>query len=108
MGKHQIVTLDMKSVVKIDGKSVQIDPQLLFQRLTLAAKTTEDLLDVFKYELCSHPPAVFDLNQLLRQPQKPVLADAIWALLSPDDTSIPTEVQYVLGGGALVQQGSEI
>ena len=56
---------------------------------------------MFKYELCSHPPAVFDLNQLLRQPQKPVLADATWALLAPDDTSIPSEVQYVLDGGAL-------
>lgn len=35
---HQVITLDTKSAVKIDGNMVQIDPQLLFQRLTLAAK----------------------------------------------------------------------
>ncbi|XP_041362003.1 uncharacterized protein LOC121377973 [Gigantopelta aegis] len=102
--KHQVVTLDTKSTVKIDGESVQIDPQLLFQRLTIAAKTSKDLEDVFKYELCTHPPALFDPNLLLRQPQKPVLADAIWAVLTPDDTSITGEIPYVLDGGALIQR----
>ena len=48
--------MDMKSSIKIDGNTVQIDPQLLFQRLALAAKATQDLEAVFKYELCSYPP----------------------------------------------------
>ena len=34
----QVVALDTKSAVKIDGVIVQIDPQLLFQRLTIASK----------------------------------------------------------------------
>ena len=58
---------------------------------------------MFKYKLCSHPPALFDMNHLVRQPQKPVLADVIWSLLALDDTSIPDEVQYVLDGEVLVQ-----
>ena len=29
--KNQAVTMDMKSSIKIDGNTVQIDPQLLFQ-----------------------------------------------------------------------------
>ena len=29
--KNQVITLGMKSLVKIDGSTVQIDPQLLFQ-----------------------------------------------------------------------------
>ena len=33
---YQVITLDTKSANKIDGITVQIDPQLLFQRLTLA------------------------------------------------------------------------
>ena len=37
--------------------------------------------DVFKYELCSYPPALFDSALLLREPQKPQLADAIWTLI---------------------------
>ena len=33
---YQVITLDTKFANKIDGITVQIDPQLLFQRLTLA------------------------------------------------------------------------
>ena len=41
---------------------------------------------------------------MLLQPQKPVLADAIWAKL-PSDPAGPTgEVQYVLDGGALLHR----
>ena len=94
------VTLGAKSAVKINGVPVLIDPQLLFQRLTIAAKASDNLEDVFKYELCSYPPALFDSAQLLREPQKPVPANAIWALLPPDRPDITGEVQYVLDGGA--------
>ena len=100
----QAVTLDTKSAVKIDGIAVQIDPQLLFQRLTIAAKATDNLEDVFKYELCSYPPALFDSSLLLREPQKPVLAKAIWALLTPGTPQTTGEIQYVLDGGALIQR----
>ena len=100
----QAVTLDTKSAVKIDGIAVQIDPQLLFQRLTIAARATDNLEDVFKYELCSYPPALFDSSLLLREPQKPVLANAIWALLTPGTPQTTGEIQYVLDGGALIQR----
>ncbi|WAR03769.1 hypothetical protein MAR_010327 [Mya arenaria] len=102
--KDQAITMNTQSSVKIGGEVVQVDPQLLFQRLTVAAKASQDLASVFKYELCSHPPALFDTSLLLRQPQKPVLADAIWALLTPDLPGITGQVQYVLDGGALVQR----
>ena len=52
--KNQAVTLDTKCQVRIDGATIQLDPQLLFQRLTIAAKATESLQEIFKYELCSH------------------------------------------------------
>ena len=71
--KNQAITMDMKSSKRIDGNTVQIDPQLLFQRLALAAKTTQDLEAVFKYELCSYPLALFESPFLLREAQKPVL-----------------------------------
>ena len=41
---------------------------------------------------------------LLRLPQKPVLANAIWALLIPELPVITGQVQYVLDDGALVQR----
>ena len=95
--KNQAITMDIKSSVKIDGNIVQIDPQLLFQPLTLAARATHDVEAVFKYELCNYPPALFESLLLLREAQKPVLADAIRALLQPPDIpGVSGEVQYVL------------
>ena len=58
--KNHAITLGMKSSVKIDGEQVQVDPQLLFQRLIAATQTSEELESAFKYELCSYPPALFD------------------------------------------------
>ena len=102
-GHGCLQTLNKQASVMVGGEAVQVDPQLLFQRLTVAAKATQYLASVFKYELCSHPPALFDTSLLLRQPHKPVLADAIWALLTPDLPGITGQIQYVLDGGALVQ-----
>ena len=92
--------MNRNSTVTIDGNVVQIDPQLLFQWLTLAAKSAHDLK-----ELCSYPPALFKSPLLLCEAQKPVLADAMWALLQPPDiVGVNGEVQYVLDGGALLQR----
>lgn len=100
--KNQVVTMDMKSSIKSDGNTVQIDPQLLFQRLALAAKVTHDLESVFKYELCSYPPALFESPFLLHEAQKPALADTIWLLLqAPNIPAVSGQVQYVLDGGHL-------
>ncbi|KAK3716294.1 hypothetical protein QZH41_014573, partial [Actinostola sp. cb2023] len=85
----QAVTLAATSAVKIDNDLVQIDPQLLFQRLILACEGPDELAAVFRYELCSYPPALFDPSLMMRQPQKPVLADAIWAKLTPDAKTEP-------------------
>ena len=101
---NQVVTLNSKSSVKVDGYVIQIDPQLLFQRLTLVAKSRDSLEDVFWFELCSYPPALFSSAQFLCEAHKPVLADAIWSFL-PDQgiPGLPRELQYVLDGGALLQ-----
>ncbi len=64
--KKQAVTLASKAAVKIDGESVQVDPQLLFQRLSLMAMngSCKDPASLFKYELCTHPAALFDRSSL--------------------------------------------
>ena len=103
--KNQANTMDMKSSIKIDGNTVQIDPQLLFQRLVLAAKATQDLEAVFKYELCSYPLALFESPFLLHEAQKPLLTDAIWSLLqTPNISAVSGQVQYVLDEGVLLQR----
>ena len=101
----QAVTLAAKSSVRIESDTVQVDPQLLFQRLIVACNRSDDLQGLFRYELCSYPAALFDSSLTLRQPQKPVLADAIWAKLSSNATSGPEgDFQHVLDGEALLHR----
>ena len=74
---------------------------MLFQHLIIASQSLEDRSAIFNYELCSYPPSLFDSSLMLLKPQKPALADAIWAKLPSDATGPKGEVQYVLDVGAL-------
>ena len=106
MRKNQIVTLGIKSSVKIDGEQIHINPQLLFQRLITVVQSSDELESAFKHELCSYPSALFDSSLLLQEADKPALADAIWKLCESDiPADIPHNgIQYVLDGGALLQR----
>lgn len=104
--KQQAITLATKSSIKVDGQHLQVDPQLLFQRLVIASRTLENKEEAFTYELSSYPPALFDRNQQMREPQKSVLAGALWAKVSAlsSATEPSGDVQYVLDGGALLHR----
>ena len=104
--KDQAVTIKAGSTVKIDGNVVPVDPQLLFQRLitTVQLGSEDDLDSAFSYELCTVLPALVDTDGLLRAANKPQLADAIWALNSHKEVSIPENVRYVLDGGSLLHK----
>lgn len=97
----QTITMASKSLLTIGDESVQVDPQLLFQRLILACNSAEELTSVFQYELASYPTALFESPLMMNPVQKPGLADVIWSTLSPDAKTGPTtQVHYVLDGGA--------
>ena len=105
--KERAVTLATKSSIRVEGERVQVDPQLLFQRLVIACMNSDDLGEIFKHEICSYLAALFDTPFTLRAPQKATLADTVWAQLSADGKSGPTgSVQYVLDGGALLHRVS--
>ena len=55
--KGQAVTLGT-SAVKVNNESIQIDPQLLFQRLIAAGTRNDQLEEIFEFELCRYPPAI--------------------------------------------------
>ncbi len=58
--KEQVVTLSNNSTVRIRDEVIDIDPQLLFQRLVIVGLQNDNALaEVFQYELCSFPPATF-------------------------------------------------
>ena len=56
-------------LIRIESDTVQIDPQLLFQRLIIVCNRSDDLEELFLHELCSYREALFDSPQTLRQPQ---------------------------------------
>ena len=60
-------------------------PQLLFQRLTIVATggRYEDRKSMFKYEMCTYPPALFDSSLLASQANELALADAIFPIQRP-------------------------
>ena len=86
--------------MRIDSEFIQINPQLLFHRLTFAVKSRDNLEAIFKYEFCRYPPALLSGPQFLRDAQKPVLANVIWSILPQGIPGLPSELQYVLDGGA--------
>ncbi|XP_032226841.1 uncharacterized protein LOC5502659 [Nematostella vectensis] len=106
--KEEAVTLASKISVKVGDSTIQIDPQLLFQRLSFVATGGNygDPKAFFEYEMCSFPPLLFDSSLLLRKAKKPVLADAIWVRTKDHQTSQPPSrpIHYVLDGGSLLHR----
>ena len=74
--KDQAVTLST-SAVKLNNETIQIDPKLLFQRLITAETRNDHLEEIFQFELCRCPPAIFEARYVMRPANKPALADAI-------------------------------
>ena len=74
--RNYLTSPSSENAVKVDGESIQVDTQLLFQRLVIAAKT--DLESALTYELCMFPKALFETPELLLEAQKSTLADSIW------------------------------
>jgi len=103
--KDQVQTFASKSAVRFSEGSIQVDPPLLFQRLTVVATggRYENPQAFFKFEMCSYPPALFDSSLPPRQANKPALAEAIWTITKNSPTRGPTgNVHFVLDGGALL------
>ena len=94
----QVTTIQSKSSEDVDGQSIHVDPELLFQSLI----TIDDRKALFRFELCSYPSALFDETLMPRAPQKAVLANAVWTRLPPDIAGLTGEVQHVLDGEALL------
>ena len=106
--KNHLVTMGQKKSIKVDGEPLQIDPQLLFQRLTTVAQNmTENVAELFQYELCSQPSSLFDQHGLLREANKAQLADDIWTVAKGNEMRPPEiagEMNHVIDGGSLLQR----
>ena len=94
--KDQAITMDVISAVKLKEEAVQINPQLLFQRLSALGMQTDSLSDVLQYKLCTYPPALFLTKTIPRQPTKTQLADVMWKSM-PKPAALPsTDRTYII------------
>ena len=74
----QAIAMDTYMISKVIHKEIQVDPQLLFQRLITARNYANEDVDVlFKHELCAVPTSLFESNGSPRKANEPVLAEAI-------------------------------
>ena len=55
--RNQAITMEQKGKGR---EKICIDPQLLFQCLVTAGVNSGELKEVFQYELCNYPPALFE------------------------------------------------
>ena len=92
-------------ISEVIHKEIQVDPQLLFQRLIAVRNYANEDVDVlFQHELCAVPASLFESNGLPRKANKPVLAEATWKVINANVEYLrQSTVQYVLDGGSLLQ-----
>ena len=104
--KDQAVNMKQDNCTKQNEEIVDINPQLLFQRLIALRDKVDNTEEIFKYELSSFPASLFESSLLPREATKPELANAMWNIVGKWHTPPPIDdaVQYVLDGGSLLQR----
>ncbi|XP_065557627.1 uncharacterized protein LOC136025525 [Artemia franciscana] len=76
--KEKAVTMAERSSVVIDSERVMVDPVLISQRLAaVASPSGSDLNEVLSFELCSYPPSLFSLFEVMRTADKASLTNAL-------------------------------
>ena len=103
----QVLTMSSKTSITVEEGRLEVDPQVLFQRLTAISsrESVEDIANIFKYELSTHPSSIFEPSGLPRAASKPQISDAIWSM---GDCAVSEnellDVHFVLDGGSLLQR----
>ena len=89
--KNHLVTMGQKKSIKVDGEPLQIDPQLLLISAfgNSGPNMTENVAELFQYELRSQPSSPFDQHGLLREANKAQLADDIWTVAKGNEMQPP-------------------
>ena len=110
--KDAAKTLSPKTKIGKNNE-IGIDPALLFHRLLVVANaSTVSPNDVFSYELCSYPPAIFETPILLRKADKSKIVESIRNHIKQQEKQNNLEnegggycdMNYVLDGGSLLHR----
>ena len=108
--KDLAITMAHKCAVSVGDDTLTIDPNLLFQCFAALTNQQDDVskLEVFSYELCAYPAALFESPVLPRLPNKASLSDYLWTLLDKDvhvqAFQFHDNTEFVMDGGALLHK----
>lgn len=108
--KDQVVVMNTKNTIRIDNENVQIDPEILFQRLLFIQcnrNNNDDLEVALTYELTQRPPVFFDDNGFLRDGSESSLPDFLWKRFGSKSSSQCENVDecvYVLSGDWMINE----
>ena len=86
--KNQATNMQTTGVT-IGDETMNTNPQVLFQHLIAIKDHLKYSIELFEYELCSHPLALFDRYGLPREANKSQIAEAVWEAtksVQSDDT----------------------
>ena len=98
----QVKTLiSLQPGIKMDDKTVNIDPLILFARLTALLQRDDEITDKFRYELTPEPTSLFK-DGMMRKANKSVLRNFFLDKNEPvDDVQADT---CIIDGGALLHK----
>lgn len=107
--KDQVVLMNSKVSVEIDNENVQIDPEVLFQRLLLIqiSRDQDGLGKIFEFELTQRPPVFFDEKGFLRDGNESALSDTLWKKYGSTisfECEMLHECVYVLSGDWMIDE----
>lgn len=100
----QVKTIPSESSFNTKEDIIEVDPQLLFQRLIPLSTDEKDCSDIFKYELATFPSSLFEPNGIPRAACKSHLADTLWKLRDWGKTEQREPIRFVLDGGSLLHK----
>ncbi|XP_069138839.1 uncharacterized protein [Argopecten irradians] len=107
--KNQVKTLASAIHVKTaSGERIEMEPQRLYQRLLITGMNDVSLPELFKYELCSFPPSLFDKQMYMRIGDKAELLHHLLKLAPSCITldMIDMSLKFVLDGSGLLHKFS--
>ena len=89
----------MTNAIKIYDETIPINPTIIFQRITIAKQSDEQLEEFLKYELCPYPLPLFDESGM-RKGTKSTLYKAF----IPNNEVNLQGCMYVIDGGYLLHK----
>ena len=98
--ENQVLKMETKTTVRNMGEDLQVGPQLLFQHLVTAGLQCDELIEVFTYELCAFPPALFESKSGMQVAQKtslccPVCSDEGSIIITTRPSPVFSWWQYI-------------